>query len=77
MATLTLTVPEDLKQDIEELELNDWSVTAREALRQRVAQLRILNAIAAKSKLMEKDAIELGRKVKEGIHERHVKKYGV
>ena len=81
MATLTLTIPEDLKLDIEELKLTDWPVIAREALRQRVVQLRILNAIAAKSKLTEEEAIEfsvqLGRKVRKGIHEQHVQEYGV
>ncbi len=81
MATLTLTVPEDLKRDLEELKMIDWSIIAREALQQRVAQLRILKAIAAKSKLTEKEALEfsikLGRKVNAGIHRRHVEKYGV
>ncbi|MBI1968916.1 hypothetical protein HYS49_03320 [Candidatus Woesearchaeota archaeon] len=81
MATLTLTVPEDLKRDLKRLHIFDWPAVAQEAIRQRVTQLRILNAIAAKSKLTEEEAIkfsvELGRKVRKGIHERHVKAYGV
>jgi len=40
----------------------------------------ILNSIAAKSKLSEKEAeefaLEMGRKIREGIHERHRQKYG-
>lgn len=81
MATLTVTVPEDLKHDLEELKLIDWSKIAREAIQERVTQLQVLKAIAAKSKLTEKEAlklsIELGRKVRKGIHERHVQRYGV
>ena len=81
MATLTLTVPEDLKREIEEFKLVDWSTIARNAIQQRVAQLRVFNAIAAKSKLTEDEAeklaLELGRKVRKGIHERHVQAYGV
>ena len=76
MATLTVTVPEDFKKDMEEQKLIDWEEVAREAIRLKIAQLRILNAIAAKSKLTEQDALELGRKVRAGIHERHVHKYG-
>ena len=81
MATLTLTVPEDLKHELEDLKVVDWPEVAREALRLKVAQLRILSAISSKSKLTEKEAIqfsvELGRKVRQGIHQRHVEKYGV
>lgn len=80
MATLTLTVPEDLKRDIEELKILDWSAIAREALQLRVAQLRVFKAIAAKSILSEAEAeklaLDLGRKVRAGIHERHKEAYG-
>ncbi len=76
MATLTLTIPEDLKKDIEEQTLINWEEIAREAIRQKMAQLRILNVIAAKSKLTQRDALELGRKVRAGIHKRHIKAYG-
>jgi len=80
MATLTLTVPEDMKKGIEESKIVDWSAVAREAIRERLAQLRIVKAIAAKSKLTEEEALEfsimLGRKVNAGIHKRHLEKYG-
>jgi hypothetical protein len=79
MAILTLTVSEDLKNDIDEMKIIDWSTVAREALEQRVAQLRIFKSIAAKSTLTEKEAdrlaVELGRKVKKDIHKRHEKTY--
>ncbi len=79
MATLTINIPEDLKRDIEELKIIDWSTVAREALQQRVAQLRVFKAIAAKSKLTEAEAeklaLELGRKVRAGIHKRHKQVY--
>ena len=57
MATLTLTVPEDLKKYIQEHKLIDWEEVAREALWERINQLRILNAITSKSKLTEEDAL--------------------
>ena len=73
MATLTVTVPEDLKEDMAGHRLIDWEEVAREAIWGKINQLRILDVIAAKSKLTEQDAIELGRKVRAGIHKRHVK----
>ena len=76
MATLTVTVPEDFKKDMQAHKLVDWEEIAREAIRERINQLRILEAIASKSKLTEKDAIDLGRKVRAGIHKRHIEKYG-
>ncbi|MEK6938729.1 MAG: hypothetical protein AABX04_06815 [Nanoarchaeota archaeon] len=80
MATLILAIPDDLKQDLKELKVVDWPRIAREAIQQRVIQLRILKSISAKSKLTKSEAeklsIELGRKVRSGIHEKHVAKYG-
>ncbi len=81
MATMTIDLPEDVKIGIEETKIVDWSAVARDAIRERLAQLRIVKAITAKSKLTEEEALEfsilLGRKVNEGIHTRHVEKYGV
>ncbi len=37
---------------------------------EKLNQLRLLKAIVAKSKLTEKDALELGRKINKSLHER-------
>ena len=73
MPTITLSVPEDIKKDMEESREINWSEVARVAIKMKVAQLKILKAITAKSKLSEKDAIELGRKINASLHERHQK----
>ncbi len=75
MPTITLSVPEDLKHEMDESKFINWSEIAREAIREKVAQLRILNSIAAKSKLTEKDALEIGRKIKKSMHERFKKEH--
>jgi hypothetical protein len=36
----------------------------------KIAQLKILKAISAKSKLTEKEALELGRKINKSLHQR-------
>ena len=75
MATLTIHVPEDLKRDLEETTLLGWEQVVIDALQERVSKLKILNAIAAKSKLTEKDALELGKKIKKGMHKRFMKEH--
>ena len=76
MAVITLSIPEDLKTEMDKTKFINWSEVAREAIRERVSQLGILNAIAAKSKLTEKDAIEIGRKIKKSMHKKYLEKYG-
>lgn len=71
MPTITLSVPEDLKREMDESKEINWSAVAREAIHEKVAQLHILKSIAAKSKLTKKDAIELGRKINDSLHQRY------
>jgi len=74
MPTITLSVPDDLKKDMDKSKFINWSEVAREAIRERISQLNILNAIAAKSKLTEKDALEIGRKIKKSMWKRYQEK---
>lgn len=71
MPTITLSVPEDLKREMDESKDVNWSEVARAAIRDKVSQLRILKSIAVKSKLTEKDALELGKKINKSLHERY------
>ena len=75
MPTITLSVSEDLKREMDKSTEINWSAVAREAIQQKVVQLQILNAIAAKSKLTKKDALELGKKINRSLHERFKKEY--
>ncbi|MBI5797593.1 hypothetical protein HZA98_01675 [Candidatus Woesearchaeota archaeon] len=75
MATITLSVPEELKLEMDKSKFINWSAVAREAIKTKVMQLKILNSIAAKSELTEKDAIEIGRKIKKSMHQKYQKEY--
>ncbi len=75
MPSLTLSVPPDLKREMDEHPIINWSEVARAAIRERLASLKILNSIAAKSRLTEKDALELGRKINHSMHERMVREH--
>ncbi len=72
MPTITLSVTEDLKRDMDESREINWSEVARTAIKSKVEQLRILKSITSKSKLTEKDALELGRKINKSLHKRYV-----
>ena len=71
MPTITLSVPTDLKQEMDEFKEMNWSEVARNAIREKIAQLKILKSISLKSKLSDNDAIVLGRKINRVFHERH------
>lgn len=75
MPTITLSVPEDLKREMDDSKEINWSEVARVAIREKLAKLRILKAISSKSALTQKDAIELGRKINKSLHERYVKEH--
>ncbi len=71
MTNMTLAVPEDLKKLMERHKEVKWSEVARQAMWDHAKKLEIMDKIASKSWLTEKDAIGLGRKIKTGIAKKH------
>lgn len=71
MPTITLAVPEELKKDMDEAKEINWSEVARAAIREKITQLKLFKAITSKSKLTEKDALELGKKINKALHKRY------
>lgn len=74
---MPLQLSKELEEKIREFPEVDWSNVAEEAIKAKTFELKLsrsrelqralLEALASKSKLTEKDALELGRKVDEGI----------
>lgn len=73
MVSVTLSVPEELKVEMDHHPEMNWSEVARQAIKEKIAVLKKMDLLLSKSKLTEKDALELGRKVNRGL----AKKYGV
>ncbi|MFH0955550.1 MAG: hypothetical protein V1777_05585 [Candidatus Micrarchaeota archaeon] len=71
MTNMTLAVPKDLKNEMDRFPVINWSEVARQAFAEKIHELKLLKQITAKSKLTEKDALELGRKINRGIAKRH------
>ena len=70
MTTITLSLPEELKKQMDEFVEINWSAVAREAIKGRLSQLILFKSIVSESKLTEKDALEIGKKVNASLHKR-------
>ena len=68
---MTFAVPNQLMAVMKKHKEIKWSEVAREALAEKANELELMDKILSNSKLTEKDAIEIGRKIKEGIAKRH------
>ena len=64
MVNMTLSVSEELHNKMRQFNEVRWSEVARKAIEQRVHDLEVMDKIASKSKLTQKDASELAEKIK-------------
>ncbi len=71
MVNITLAISEDLKEELQEHKEVNWSAVIRKALQEHLRKIRIAEAIASKSKLTEKDAEEIARKIKREMAKNH------
>ena len=71
MANLTLSIPDDLYEEMKAHPEIRWSEVARQALRRKLEDLRRLDTLLAQSRLTEDDVTVVGKKVKDGVWRRH------
>ena len=71
MVNITLAIPEDLKQELQKHKEVNWSAVIRRALLEHLKKIEIAEAIAQKSKLTQKDADEIARKIKREMAKEH------
>ena len=64
MPTITLSVPEELMKKMKMFKEIRWSEVARRSIEERVSDLETINRIASKSKLTQKDADEIAKRIK-------------
>lgn len=70
MANMTLSIPDELHQKMQMHSEFRWSEIARQAFERRLSEAELLNNLLKKSKLTEKDAEEIGNKIKTEIRKR-------
>jgi len=76
MVSITLSVPKDLKKQMEKFAWLNWSALAREAFVKRMKQLEILdkfNEDFKNSALTDADCLKLGRQLKQDMLKRSKK----
>ncbi|MEK6873212.1 MAG: hypothetical protein AABW91_00015 [Nanoarchaeota archaeon] len=71
MVNITLTLPEDLKEELQKHKEVNWSAVIRKALSNHLKKLEIAEAIAQKSKLTRKDAEEINKLIKREMAKNH------
>ncbi|MBD3203459.1 hypothetical protein GF327_04135 [Candidatus Woesearchaeota archaeon] len=65
MGTMSVSVPDDLRDRMNQLDEVNWSAVARKAFEAKVKEIDILKKISSKSSLSDKDVKEISRKINE------------
>lgn len=71
MVSITLSVPVDLKRDMDSFPEMNWSAVAREAIKKRIEMMQRFKEFTKDSTLTEEDAIRLGRMINASAAKRH------
>lgn len=71
MVSITLSVPSELKREMDEFHDVNWSAVAREAIQRKVLLLKKFREFAKESELTEDDALRLGSEVSRQISKKH------
>ena len=71
MASLTLSIPTELKRKMAEFKYINWSEVARHSIISKLQILDKMNELLSKSALTEKDTIKYGRIINKRIWKRH------
>jgi len=67
LATITVSVPNELKDKMTLFPETNWSAVARKAIVERIKLLEEFDKQLSKSSFSEEDTIKLGRKVKHSV----------
>lgn len=72
MAILSVSVPDRLRKEMNQLDEINWSAVARKAFEQKVEEVQFLKELVSKSKLTQKDADELAKKINSAVSQRYL-----
>lgn len=70
MVNVTLSIPSDLKNKMDNFAEINWSAVAREAFGDKIKDLEFIKKFKAKSTLTEEDALQLGKELNERLAKR-------
>lgn len=67
MVSITLSVPEEMKEEMEKFPEINWSEVARQSIDKKLEELQFLEEFKKYSDLSEEEAIELGKTLNEKL----------
>lgn len=67
MTTMTLAIPAELKNKLEEFPEINWSEVARQAFMQKIKDLEFLKEFKSESEITDEEALKLGRQVRKKL----------
>ena len=67
MTTLSVSVSNELRKRMFQMEEVNWSAVARKAFEQKIKEIELFRKIVGKSRLTEKDAVEISSKISAGM----------
>jgi len=76
LANVTLAVSEELRRIMKSHPEIKWSEVARQAIWEYAKKLEMMDEVTRKSKLTERDALEIGRTINAGLAAKYNKKAG-
>ncbi len=71
MVNMTISIPGELKDELDLFPEINWSEVARQAFKEKVADLKFLLEFKRNSKLTEEDAIRLGKELNSSLNRRY------
>ncbi|NVM37894.1 MAG: hypothetical protein HWN81_20040 [Candidatus Lokiarchaeota archaeon] len=71
MANITLSIPEDLKKEMEKFPEINWSEVARDSIKKKIAQLSFLKGFRMDSDITVEEALKLGQEVNQLLVKRY------
>ena len=71
MANITLSIPKDLKKEMEKFPEINWSQVARDSIKKKIAQLNFLKGFRMESDITADEALKLGQEVNQLLVKRY------
>jgi hypothetical protein len=73
MVSITLSVPKEMKNEMDSFQEINWSAVARQAIKKKLSLLEKFREFTKDSELTEEDALRLGAEVSRKALQRHKK----
>ncbi len=71
MTNITLSIPKELKEEMEKFPEINWSEIARDSIKKKIAQLNFLKGFRINSDITPEDALKLGKEISQLLVERY------